>query len=65
MRHLGIGRAHTGRPVRLLIDNHDVLDTDLDTGTGTGTILAEFTSDPTRRYQPKKKGPGKNRGPST
>ncbi|WP_114856626.1 IS481 family transposase [Brachybacterium sp. YJGR34] len=61
MRHLGIGRAHTSRPVRLLIDHDDVLVTDLD----TGTILAEFTIDTTRGYQPKKKGPGENRGPSS
>lgn len=54
MRHLGIGRAHKGRPVRLFIDHDDVLD--------TGTVLAEFTIDHTRGYQPKKQGPGENRG---
>jgi len=61
MRHLGIGRAHKGRPVRLLIDHDDVLVADLD----TGTVLAEFTIDLTRGYQAKKKGPGKNRGPAS
>ena len=29
MRHFGIGRAHKGRPVRLLIDHDDVLVADL------------------------------------
>ncbi|GAP79795.1 MULTISPECIES: hypothetical protein [Brachybacterium] len=57
MRHLGIGRAHEGRPVRLLIDHDDVL--------GSGTVLAEFTIDHTRGYQPKKQGPGENRGPAS
>ncbi len=57
---LGIGRAHKGRPVRLLIDHDDVLVADLE----TGTILAEFTIEPTRGYQAKKKGPGENQGPS-
>ncbi len=55
MRHLGIGRAHKSRPVRLLIDHDDVLVTDLD----TGTILAEFTIDTTRGYQPRRRAPVK------
>jgi len=61
MRHLGIGRAHTGRAVRLLIDDDDVLVTDLE----TGLILAEFAIDRARGYQAKKQGPGKNRGPAS
>lgn len=53
--------AHRGRPVRLLIDHDDVLAADLD----TGTVPAEFTIDHTRGYQPKKQGPGENRGPAS
>lgn len=55
MRHFGIGRAHKGRPVRLLIDHDDVLVADLN----TGTILAELTIDPTRGYQAKRRTPAK------
>uniref|UniRef100_UPI0018664403 integrase core domain-containing protein n=1 Tax=Brachybacterium sp. FME24 TaxID=2742605 RepID=UPI0018664403 len=61
MRHLGLGRAHKGRPVRLLIDHDEVIVADLD----TATILAEFTIDLTRGYQTKKQGPGENRGPAS
>jgi transposase InsO family protein len=60
MRHLGIGRAHKGTRVRLLIHADDVLVTALE----TGEILAEFTIDLAHGYQAKKKGPGKNRGPT-
>lgn len=61
MRHLGLGRANKGTRVRLLIHGDDVLVASLD----TAEILGEFTIDPTRGYQPKKKGPGKNQGPSS
>lgn len=61
MRHLGLGRAHKGTPVRLLVHGDDVLVASLD----TGEILGEFTIDPTRGYQAKKKGPGKNQDPSS
>ncbi|WP_235912175.1 hypothetical protein [Ruania zhangjianzhongii] len=61
MRHLGLGRAHNGRAVRLLIDHDNVLVADLE----TNTTLAEFTIDLTRGYQKKKQDPGKNQGPAT
>lgn len=49
IRHLGIGRAHTGTPVLLLIHDRNVTVSD----TNTGHIIAEFTIDPTRDYQAK------------
>ncbi len=49
LRHLGIGRAHRGAPVLLLI--HD--DRVTTTHSGTGKIIAEHRIDPTRDYQPK------------
>lgn len=50
LRHLGIGRAHTGTPVLLLIHDRDITVSD----TNTGQIIAEFTINPDRDYQPKK-----------
>ncbi len=50
MRHLGIGRAHAGTPVLLLIHDRDVTVSD----ANTGEIIAEHTIDPNRHYQPKK-----------
>ncbi len=47
--------------VRLLIHGDDVLVASLD----SGEILGEFTIDPARGYQAKKKGPGENQGPSS
>lgn len=49
LRHLGIGRAHAGANVIVLVHNdHTII-----LGVGTGEILAEHTIDPTRDYQPK------------
>jgi hypothetical protein len=47
--HLGIGRAHAGEQVTLLVANQDVRVVSSD-----GEILAEFTIDPTKNYQPRK-----------
>jgi transposase InsO family protein len=48
---IGIGRAHAGRPVRLLIADQDirVISTD-------GELIRELTLDPSRIYQPLGKG---------
>lgn len=50
LRHLGIGRAHAGTPIVILIATPDVMTINRD----TGEILAEHTLDPTRNYHPKK-----------
>lgn len=50
LRHLGIGRAHTGTPVLMLVHNRDISVSD----TNTGEIIAEFTIDPNKNYQRKK-----------
>lgn len=48
LHHIGVGRAHAGTYVRLLIRDLDVTIIDLT----TGEILRELTIDPTRNYQP-------------
>ncbi len=50
LRHLGTGRAHKHRPVRLLIASPDTIVIDRD----TGEILAQHTLNPDKNYQPKK-----------
>lgn len=50
LRHLGIGRAHHGRPVILLIAGTEAIVT-----SRTGEVLAEHTIDPTKDYQPRKR----------
>lgn len=50
LRHLGVGAAHAGTPVLLLIHDRDVTTSD----ANTGEIIAEHTIDPTRDYQPRK-----------
>lgn len=50
LRHLGIGKAHAGTPVLLLIHDRDVVTSD----ANTGQIIAEHTIDPAKNYQPKK-----------
>jgi hypothetical protein len=53
LRHLsrlykiGVGRAHKGRAVKLLITDQEIRVIDLD-----GQLLRELTLDPTRTYQP-------------
>ena len=59
LKHLGIGRAHKHKRIILLVHGTEV--TALE--HGTGEILAEFTLDPTRSYQPRKQNtPGPKTG---
>lgn len=47
LRHLGVGRAHIGEPVLMLIhDNHVIT-----SNATTGQIIAEHTINPTTNYQ--------------
>jgi hypothetical protein len=48
LHHIGIGRAHKGRPVKLLIAERDVRVLDLD----TGQLIRRLSLDPSRDYQP-------------
>lgn len=52
LRHLGVGRRHAGTRVMLLVADRDVR-----VITQDGELLAEFTINPNKDYQPKK-GPG-------
>ncbi|HEU0040958.1 MAG TPA: hypothetical protein VFQ15_01280 [Jiangellaceae bacterium] len=49
MHHIGIGRAHAGQAVLLLIDDLDIRVIN----TTTGEVLRHLTLDPTRGYQPR------------
>lgn len=49
LRHIGIGRAHARKQVLMLIQDREVMITEL----GTGEILRELTIDPDRGYQPR------------
>jgi transposase InsO family protein len=44
---IGVGRAHKGQPVKLLIADRDIRVIDLD-----GQLLRQLTLDPSRSYQP-------------
>jgi hypothetical protein len=44
---IGLGRAHKGRPIRLLIADQNVRVIDLN-----GELIRELTLDPSRCYQP-------------
>jgi transposase InsO family protein len=48
LHHIGIGRAHKGRAVKLLIADRDIRVLDLD----TGELIRHLTLDPSRDYQP-------------
>lgn len=48
LHHIGIGRAHTGRPIKLLIADQNIRIIDQQ----TGELLRQLTLDPTRDYQP-------------
>lgn len=48
LHHIGLGRAHTGRPIKLLISDREIRVLDLD----TGELIRRLTLDPTRDYQP-------------
>ena len=51
LRHIGIGRTHTGTHVILLVQDLDVRVVN----ATTGELLRELTIDPTRDYQPRHK----------
>jgi transposase InsO family protein len=48
LHHIGIGRAHKGRPIKLLVANRDIRVLDLK----TGELIRQLTLDPSRDYQP-------------
>ncbi len=48
LHHIGIGRAHTGRPIKLLIADQNIRVIDQQ----TGELLRQLTLDPNRDYQP-------------
>jgi hypothetical protein len=48
LHHIGIGRAHKGRAVKLLIADLDIRIIALD----TGELIRQLTLDPSRDYQP-------------
>jgi hypothetical protein len=48
LHHIGIGRAHKGRTIKLLIANRDIRVID----PQNGELLRELTLDPNRDYQP-------------
>jgi transposase InsO family protein len=48
LHHIGIGRAHKDRPIKLLIADRDIRVLDLD----TGELIRRLTLDPSRDYQP-------------
>ena len=54
LRHLGVGRRYHGTRVMLLVADRDVRVINED-----GALLAEFTINPTRDYQPQKR-PGQH-----
>jgi hypothetical protein len=49
--HIGLGRAHKGRAVKLLVADHDVRVIDLN-----GELIRALTLDPSRPYQPIPRG---------
>ncbi len=53
LHHIGIGRAHTGTPILLLVD-----DLHIRIITLQGELLRELILDPTRDYQPTGRPPG-------
>jgi transposase InsO family protein len=48
LHHIGLGRVHKGRPVKLLIADRDIRVLDLN----TGELIRQLTLDPSRDYQP-------------
>lgn len=48
LHHIGIGRAHKNRPIKLLIADRDIRIID----QHTGQLIRELTLDPNRDYQP-------------
>jgi hypothetical protein len=48
LHHIGIGRAHKNRPIKLLVADRDIHVIDHQ----TGELLRQLTLDPNRDYQP-------------
>jgi hypothetical protein len=48
LHHIGIGRAHTGRAIKLLIADQNIRVIDQQ----TGELLRQLTLNPNRDYQP-------------
>lgn len=58
LHHIGIGKAHAGKAIRMLIHDLDIIIIDRE----TGEILRELTLDPTRDNQPRGVKPGPKPG---
>jgi hypothetical protein len=54
LHHIGIGRAHAGTRVLLLIQDLDIRVIN----TGTGELIRELVLDPDKNYQPTGRPPG-------
>jgi hypothetical protein len=54
LHHIGIGKAHTGTPVYLLVADLHIRVID----AATGQLLRDLTLDPDRDYQPRGVRPG-------
>ena len=50
LHHIGIGRAHKNRPIKLLIADRDIRIID----SNTGQLIRELTLNPNHDYQPLK-----------
>ena len=48
LHHIGLGRAHKGKPIKLLVADRDIRVLDLH----TGELIRSLTLDPSRDYQP-------------
>ena len=48
LHHIGLGRAHKGKPIKLLVADRDIRVLDIH----TGELIRRLTLDPTRDYQP-------------
>lgn len=53
LRHLGLGRNNCGKRIIMLVKDADVTVVEM----STGEILGNYTIDPNRNYQPKRKQP--------
>ena len=48
LHHIGLGRAHKGKPIKLLVADRDIRVLD----ARTGELIRQLTLDPSRDYQP-------------
>ena len=58
LKHLGIGRAHNRQRIILLVNGPNAIAIN----KTTGEIIAEYTIDPTKNYQPKTRPPHTKKG---